>query len=67
MVGINVPIPVPAAAYSFGGWKDSLFGDTHAYGPDGLHFFTRSKVVTSKWPHAAAPHSQVDLNFPGNR
>jgi malonate-semialdehyde dehydrogenase (acetylating) / methylmalonate-semialdehyde dehydrogenase len=66
MVGINVPIPVPAAAYSFGGWKDSLFGDTHAYGPDGLHFFTRSKVVTSKWPHAAAPHSQVDLNFPGN-
>jgi malonate-semialdehyde dehydrogenase (acetylating) / methylmalonate-semialdehyde dehydrogenase len=72
MVGINVPIPVPAAAYSFGGWKDSLFGDTHAYGPDGLHFFTRSKVVTSKWPHAAASsagagHSQVDLNFPGNR
>jgi malonate-semialdehyde dehydrogenase (acetylating)/methylmalonate-semialdehyde dehydrogenase len=66
MVGINVPIPVPAAAYSFGGWKDSLFGDTHAYGPDGLHFFTRSKVVTSKWPHTAAPHSQVDLNFPGN-
>ena len=72
MVGINVPIPVPAAAYSFGGWKDSLFGDTHAYGPDGLHFFTRSKVVTSKWPpavlpHEAAPSSQVDLNFPGNR
>jgi malonate-semialdehyde dehydrogenase (acetylating)/methylmalonate-semialdehyde dehydrogenase len=72
MVGINVPIPVPAATYSFGGWKDSLFGDTHAYGPDGLHFFTRSKVVTSKWPPAAASsvgtrHSQVDLNFPGNR
>jgi malonate-semialdehyde dehydrogenase (acetylating)/methylmalonate-semialdehyde dehydrogenase len=66
MVGINVPIPVPAAAYSFGGWKASLFGDTHAYGPDGVHFFTRSKVVTSKWPPAAAPHSQVDLNFPGN-
>jgi len=66
MVGINVPIPVPAAAYSFGGWKESLFGDTHAYGPDGLHFFTRSKVVTSKWPRTAAPHSQLDLNFPGN-
>ena len=71
MVGINVPIPVPAAAYSFGGWKDSLFGDTHAYGPDGLHFFTRSKVVTSKWPRATGPHgdgprSQLDLNFPGN-
>jgi malonate-semialdehyde dehydrogenase (acetylating) / methylmalonate-semialdehyde dehydrogenase len=67
MVGINVPIPVPAASYSFGGWKSSLFGDTHAYGPDGAHFFTRSKVVTSKWPRTAAPHAQVDLNFPGNR
>lgn len=67
MVGINVPIPVPAAAYSFGGWKSSLFGDTHAYGPDGIHFFTRSKVVTSKWPHATAPSTHLDLNFPGNR
>jgi malonate-semialdehyde dehydrogenase (acetylating)/methylmalonate-semialdehyde dehydrogenase len=73
MVGINVPIPVPAAAYSFGGWKSSLFGDTHAYGPDGLHFFTRSKVVTSKWPRTAAPapakspSARPDLNFPGNR
>jgi malonate-semialdehyde dehydrogenase (acetylating)/methylmalonate-semialdehyde dehydrogenase len=67
MVGINVPIPVPAAAYSFGGWKASLFGDTHAYGPDGVQFFTRSKVVTSRWPHTAAPHAQLDLNFPGNK
>jgi malonate-semialdehyde dehydrogenase (acetylating) / methylmalonate-semialdehyde dehydrogenase len=67
MVGINVPIPVPAAAYSFGGWKSSLFGDTHAYGPDGVHFFTRSKVVTSKWPRTTVPHAQLDLNFPGNR
>ena len=67
MVGINVPIPVPAAAYSFGGWKSSLFGDTHAYGPDGVHFFTRSKVVTSKWPRTTAPSIQLDLNFPGNR
>ncbi len=66
MVGINVPIPVPAAAYSFGGWKASLFGDSHAYGPDGLHFFTRSKVVTSKWPRTSVPHAQLDLNFPGN-
>ena len=66
MVGINVPIPVPAAAYSFGGWKASLFGDTHAYGPDGIHFFTRSKVVTSRWPHAVSPRAQLDLNFPGN-
>jgi malonate-semialdehyde dehydrogenase (acetylating)/methylmalonate-semialdehyde dehydrogenase len=67
MVGINVPIPVPAAAYSFGGWKSSLFGDTHAYGPDGVHFFSRSKVVTSRWPHAETPRAQLDLNFPGNR
>jgi malonate-semialdehyde dehydrogenase (acetylating) / methylmalonate-semialdehyde dehydrogenase len=67
MVGINVPIPVPAAAYSFGGWKASLFGDTHAYGPDGVHFFTRNKVVTSKWPRTSAPRSQVDLNFPGHQ
>jgi malonate-semialdehyde dehydrogenase (acetylating)/methylmalonate-semialdehyde dehydrogenase len=67
MVGINVPIPVPVAAYSFGGWKSSLFGDTHAYGPEGLHFFTRSKVVTSKWPRAAAPSALPDLDFPRNR
>jgi len=67
MVGVNVPIPVPAASYSFGGWKASLFGDTHAYGPDGVHFFTRSKVVTSRWPRATTPHAQLDLNFPGNR
>jgi malonate-semialdehyde dehydrogenase (acetylating) / methylmalonate-semialdehyde dehydrogenase len=67
MVGINVPIPVPAAAYSFGGWKSSLFGDTHVYGPDGVRFFTRSKVVTSRWPYTATPSGQLDLNFPGNR
>ncbi|MEV4734627.1 CoA-acylating methylmalonate-semialdehyde dehydrogenase [Saccharopolyspora sp. NPDC049426] len=65
MVGINVPIPVPAAAYSFGGWKSSLFGDAHAYGEDGIHFFTRSKVVTSRWPHTKAPRGDIDLNFPG--
>ncbi len=50
MVGVNVPIPVPVAYYSFGGWKNSLFGDTHAYGSEGVHFFTRGKVVTSRWP-----------------
>jgi malonate-semialdehyde dehydrogenase (acetylating)/methylmalonate-semialdehyde dehydrogenase len=50
LVGINVPIPVPVAYYSFGGWKQSLFGDTHAYGPEGFHFYTRNKVVTSRWP-----------------
>ena len=61
MVGVNVPIPVPVAWHSFGGWKDSLFGDTHMYGPEGVRFFTRGKVVTQRWPHrapgAAASHS----------
>ena len=62
MVGVNVPIPVPVAYYSFGGWKASLFGDTHMYGPDGVHFYTRSKVVTSRWPDPST--SSVDLGFP---
>ncbi len=65
MVGVNVPIPVPVAAYSFGGWKDSLFGDTHMYGPEGVHFYTRTKVVTSRWPDPAT--STIDLGFPQNR
>jgi malonate-semialdehyde dehydrogenase (acetylating) / methylmalonate-semialdehyde dehydrogenase len=65
MVGINVPIPVPVAYYSFGGWKSSLFGDTHMYGPDGVHFFTKTKVVTSRWPDPAT--SSVDLGFPQTR
>jgi malonate-semialdehyde dehydrogenase (acetylating)/methylmalonate-semialdehyde dehydrogenase len=64
MVGVNVPIPVPVAYYSFGGWKASLFGDTHMYGPDGIHFFTRTKVVTSRWPDPGT--SSVDLGFPRN-
>ncbi|HLV58105.1 MAG TPA: CoA-acylating methylmalonate-semialdehyde dehydrogenase [Natronosporangium sp.] len=62
MVGINVPIPVPVAPYPFGGWKDSLFGDTHAYGTDGVHFFTRGKVVTARWPDPA--RRGVNLGFP---
>jgi malonate-semialdehyde dehydrogenase (acetylating)/methylmalonate-semialdehyde dehydrogenase len=62
MVGINVPIPVPVAYYSFGGWKASLFGDTHIYGPEGIQFYTRGKVVTSRWPDPAT--SKVDLGFP---
>jgi malonate-semialdehyde dehydrogenase (acetylating)/methylmalonate-semialdehyde dehydrogenase len=62
MVGINVPIPVPVSYYSFGGWKSSLFGDLHMYGPEGVQFYTRSKVVTSRWPDPGA--SQVDLGFP---
>ena len=64
MVGINVPIPVPMAYYSFGGWKSSLFGDTHAHGTDGVHFFTRTKVVTSRWPDPSS--GGVDLGFPRN-
>ncbi len=65
MVGINVPIPVPVAYYSFGGWKASLFGDRHIYGPEGIDFYTRSKVVTARWPDPAT--SQVDLGFPQTR
>ena len=64
MVGINVPIPVPVASYSFGGWKDSLFGDTHAHGADGVHFFTRGKVITSRWPDPGA--GGINLGFPRN-
>ena len=65
MVGINVPIPVPVAWQSFGGWKQSMFGDTHMYGPEGIRFFTRTKVVTSRWPDPAT--SRVDLGFPQSR
>ena len=65
MVGVNVPIPVPHASYSFGGWKDSLFGDTHMYGPEGVDFYTRTKVVTTRWPDPAT--SSVDLGFPKSR
>ncbi len=65
MVGVNVPIPVPVAYYSFGGWKASLFGDRHIYGPEGIDFYTRGKVVTSRWPDPAT--SRVDLGFPQTR
>jgi malonate-semialdehyde dehydrogenase (acetylating)/methylmalonate-semialdehyde dehydrogenase len=65
MVGINVPIPVPVAYYSFGGWKASLFGDLHMYGPEGLQFYTRAKIVTSRWPDPGT--SKVDLGFPRTR
>src|SRR5690348_14188918 len=65
MVGVNVPIPVPVAYYSFGGWKNSLFGDRHIYGPEGIDFYTRSKVVTERWPDPAT--SKVDLGFPQTR
>ena len=62
MVGVNVPIPVPMAYYSFGGWKQSLFGDTHAHGTEGYHFFTRGKVVTSRWLDPS--HGGINLGFP---
>src|SRR3954467_15773476 len=65
VVGINVAIPVPVAYYSFGGWKASLFGDRHIYGPEGIDFYTRGKVVTSRWPDPAT--SKVDLGFPQTR
>jgi malonate-semialdehyde dehydrogenase (acetylating) / methylmalonate-semialdehyde dehydrogenase len=65
MVGVNVPIPVPVGYYSFGGWKRSLFGDTNMYGPEGIHFYTRGKVVTARWPDPST--SQVDLGFPRTR
>ena len=65
MIGINVPIPVPVAYYSFGGWKSSLFGDLHMYGPEGVQFYTRAKVVTSRWPDPGS--SSVDLGFPRTR
>ncbi|MGV1036660.1 MAG: CoA-acylating methylmalonate-semialdehyde dehydrogenase [Candidatus Nanopelagicales bacterium] len=64
MIGINVPIPVPMAYFSFGGWKSSLFGDTHAHGTEGVHFFTRGKVVTSRWLDPS--HGGINLGFPTN-
>jgi malonate-semialdehyde dehydrogenase (acetylating)/methylmalonate-semialdehyde dehydrogenase len=64
MIGVNVPIPVPMAYYSFGGWKSSLFGDTHAHGTEGVHFFTRGKVVTSRWLDPS--HGGLNLGFPQN-
>ena len=64
MVGINVPIPVPVGYHSFGGWKDSLYGDTTMYGPEGVKFYTKAKVITSRWPDPST--SSVDLGFPMN-
>jgi malonate-semialdehyde dehydrogenase (acetylating)/methylmalonate-semialdehyde dehydrogenase len=66
MVGVNVPIPVPMAYYSFGGWKQSLFGDTHVHGPEGVRFYTRAKVVTSRWPDRQDGGGR-NLQFPVSR
>ena len=63
MIGINVPVPVPMAYYSFGGWKDSLFGQSHIHGPEGVQFYTRAKVVTARWPRTAAA-SGSSFHFP---
>jgi malonate-semialdehyde dehydrogenase (acetylating)/methylmalonate-semialdehyde dehydrogenase len=63
MIGINVPIPVPMAYYSFGGWKDSLFGEKHIHGPEGVSFYTRGKVITSRWPHVEHAHG-ASMHFP---
>jgi len=65
MIGINVPIPVPVSSYSFGGWKNSLFGHAHMYGPEGFTFYTRAKVITTRWPQPS--DSQIDLGFPTTR
>jgi malonate-semialdehyde dehydrogenase (acetylating)/methylmalonate-semialdehyde dehydrogenase len=64
MIGINVPIPVPMAYFSFGGWKSSLFGDTHAHGTEGVHFFTRAKAITTRWLDPS--HGGLNLGFPQN-
>lgn len=66
MIGINVPVPVPVSSYSFGGWKQSMFGDTKAYGAQGVHFFTREKAVTSRWPEPVPDREELDLGFPRN-
>lgn len=65
MIGVNVPIPVPVSSYSFGGWKNSLFGHSHIYGPEGISFYSRAKVVTTRWP--LADESRIDLGFPRTR
>ena len=64
MIGINVPIPVPMAYFSFGGWKASLFGDSHAHGMEGVHFYTRTKAITTRWLDPS--HGGINLGFPQN-
>ena len=65
MVGVNVPLPVPVSYHSFGGWKRSLFGDLHAYGPDGVRFYTKRKTITQRWPQRAS-HEAAQFAFPSN-
>ena len=65
MVGVNIPLPVPSSFHSFGGWKNSLFGDLNIYGPDGVRFYTRRKTVTQRWPSSGSSQG-VDLSMPSN-
>ena len=65
MVGVNVPLPVPVAWHSFGGWRDSLFGESHIYGPEGVKFYTRGKVTTQRWPHRTEA-STASFHFSGD-
>lgn len=67
MVGVNVPLPVPVAHHSFGGWKRSLFGDLHAYGPDAVRFYTKRKAITQRWPSAASSGEAAAFSFPSSR
>ena len=62
MVGVNVPIPTPVAYYSFGGWKDSLLGDTHIHGPEGVKFYTKAKAITTRWPSESG-HYEATMSF----
>ena len=66
MVGVNVPLPVPVAYHSFGGWKRSLFGDLHAYGPDAVRFYTKRKAITQRWPSAGVREGSV-FSFPSSK
>ncbi|SEO05944.1 Aldehyde dehydrogenase family protein [Vreelandella aquamarina] len=66
MVGVNVPLPVPVAYHSFGGWKRSLFGDLHAYGPDSVRFYTRRKAVSQRWP-SVSEATRAEFSFPTNQ
>ena len=66
MVGINIPLPVPSSFHSFGGWKDSIFGDLNIYGPDGLRFYTKRKTITQRWPASSNSSSNINLSMPNN-
>ena len=66
MVGVNIPLPVPSSYHSFGGWKNSLFGDLSIYGPDGVRFYTQRKTITQRWPNSSSKSGGIDLSMPNN-